>query len=145
MSKRKLDVQTPGETVQEPEALDAVAAVGLATEPSPEDSAAATPAPEGPVMQPLPPPSAPALTADAAKDQALARNVEATAHLIGSSDALDWSHLTSGALIEAKINPNKPDLPHDWEIDPSRLPYGTSRLTHEGWVVSTAPEPKARR
>jgi hypothetical protein len=90
-------------------------------------------------------PQAPA-TPEQAKEQLLAQQVEATKGLVGSDKALDWSHLTMPAALAAKVNPNATDesLPRSEDIDASKIPYGRSVLTREGWLMSSQPDPRVR-
>src|SRR5262249_9546575 len=80
----------------------------------------------------------------AAKDAALMDRVEQTKDLVGSTQALDWSHLTQQASIELKTKNADADLPNAADFDPYKIPFGGKVLTRQGWLLSTAPDPRAR-
>lgn len=78
---------------------------------------------------------APDPSEDQARTHALEAQVEATKDLVGSDQALDWSHLTTPHLILQKINHNPDaDLPHPDEIDWSKI-KGDRVLTRQGWLL----------
>lgn len=136
---RKLKVETPGE----PTAPDSAA---------PEQASGTAPAAavQAPVV-PAPSPEAIAAAAGSpaaenqAKETQLVQQLETTKHLVGGEAALDWAHLTQPAAIELKTKNADADLPNAADFDPFKIPFGQKVLTRQGWLLSTAPDPRTRQ
>jgi hypothetical protein len=139
-SKRNVKVETPGTTASD----DATPPTANAAPAAIPDASTPDSAPEVPVA-----PAAASLSPEAqekaAKDAALVKQLEQTKPLVGSSAALDWSHLTQPATIATKLSNAEADLPNDADIDPFKIPFGQKVLTRQGWVLSTVPDPRDRR
>jgi hypothetical protein len=96
---------------------------------SPGESPASAPAP----LAREPAPDTPASVA--AKEASLREQLEATAGLIGSPAALDWSHLNGASAVQAGYKPEGPNLPDQLDVDPDTI--GEPVLTRQGWVLPT--------
>lgn len=146
MPPRKIKVETPGE----PDAPDQSAPDQAATEqpqdPAPFAESLAADMRAGTAQFVSPAPAAGQPTEAQLKEALLQEQVAATADLVGSRQALDWSHLTQPALMQQAVKPD-PDakLPDANSIDPSQIPFRQSILTRQGWLLSTAPDPNDRR
>lgn len=142
-------IEQPGE----PEAAPAESTPEAATAPAIDDTSQPEAAAvsevavaESPAAAPAPAPAAVApaiansVTADAAKTDELNRQVAATAHLVGSDKALDWSHLSNPARLIAVVGVNKPDgdpnahLPSVESINWANV-QGDKILTKQGWLL----------
>lgn len=143
---RKIKVETPGEptapestaeqaaaSAPDAAALAAPAQTPIVAAPSPEEVVAAAAGP--------PPPTVEAQ----AKESALNAQLEKTKQLVGSGAALDWSHLTQPATIELKTKNADAELPNAADFDPFNIPFGQRVLTRQGWLLSAAPDPRARQ
>jgi hypothetical protein len=82
-----------------------------------------------------PPSVAPDPATDHLRAAELEQRVEATKDLVGSSEALDWGHLTTPSQILNKISHNPDDdLPQPEDIDWSQQ-KGNAVLTRQGWLL----------
>ena len=122
--KRNVKIETPGEATvdQVPEAVEAVSDMSDANRaevvlPQPQVEA------ENGASTKLTP----------AQEATLQANLAATAQLVGSDQALDWSSLNGGVLLaEARKDPDA-GLPE--YADPDQIKVAT--LTRAGWVLPT--------
>jgi hypothetical protein len=128
-TKRNTTIEVPGEPASDP---TPAAAEPSTSAPSQEDASPATAAPDVPEVTPNPEP-----VTDAEKKRELDRQVRATAKLVGSSEALDWGHLTNPHDLAGKVNtyvdPDK-DLPNVNDVDWSKV-QGNKILTKQGWLL----------
>lgn len=149
--KRNLTVETPGEIAgamppaPESPQPDSVLTGSGSTGAAPAAVAAPSPdlAPEVPAVV-QPDTADPEAQARAAKEAQLVQQLEQTKGLVGSSQALDWSHLTQPAAIELKTKNADANLPNDSDFDPFKIPFGGKVLTRQGWLLSTQPDPRTQ-
>lgn len=69
----------------------------------------------------------------AAKDAALKDQLEATSNLVGSSSAVDWSHLNGAMAVQPGYRPEGPSLPDEADVNPATITEAV--LTKQGWVL----------
>lgn len=86
-----------------------------------------------------PPPDTP--TSIAAKDESLRAQLVATAGLVGSPAALDWSHLNGAQAVQPGYKAQGPELPDQLDVDPDTIKAPV--LTKQGWVLPTK-DPRTR-
>jgi hypothetical protein len=134
---RKPNIETPGapssdDTTAQPTAATATDSAQSMTDLAPE-------VPIGAVAS-----LSPEAQEKAAKDAALVQKLEETKGLVGSTEALDWSHLTQPATLAPKLANAEADLPNAADYDPFKIPFGQKVLTRQGWLLSTALDPRVR-
>jgi hypothetical protein len=127
MGKRTVSIETPGEPpadpTSEPNSSSATADVeGGAGAPTTSDASAPMPADDLKAM-------APGMSSD--QENKLKRDLELTKDLVGSPEALDWSHLTGAAAIAA--SKADPDAGLPATADPATIDRPV--LTKGGWVL----------
>jgi hypothetical protein len=137
---RKIKVETPGEPASPEAAADPAAPAVPAAAPPDVSALAPPPSPDAVVAAA----SSPAAE-NQAKEARLTEQLETTKQLVGAGAALDWSHLTQPSVIELKTKNADADLPNAAEFDPFKIPFGQKILTRQGWLLSTAPDPRARQ
>lgn len=133
---RDVPIETPGDVATPVEAE--VVAVAPATEAATTDAAPGAAAgdalPTDPTLAQLA--AAPVVGTDLSpmqKEQILKAQLEVTAKLVGSSDALDWSHLNQGDAVKKDYSPIEEGLPDQAEIDPDTIKV--PMLSKQGWVL----------
>ena len=120
-SKRSLPIETPGETASQA--------------PAAEQADPVTEAPAETVVTV----AVPTAELTPVQEATLQRDLQATARLVGSSEALDWSQLNNGLTPAAGRKDPDAGLPESADPETITAPV----LTRSGWVLP-ANDPRAR-